>query len=101
MSKKDAIFLEVDDIPLRKAWIYIHSLTHIYIRICTHAVHTHTYTHTHTHIHTHTYIYTQEVLKEKKLVTYYSELYIGGKPFRILMDTGSSEFWVPSTECGE
>lgn len=42
---------------------------------------------------------TQEVLREKHLATYYGLVNIGESPFRILFDTGSCEFWVPSTEC--
>lgn len=42
---------------------------------------------------------TQEVLREKHLATYYGLVNIGDNPFRILFDTGSCEFWVPSTDC--
>ena len=41
----------------------------------------------------------KEVLKEKKLVTYYAELQVGLQTFKVLLDTGSCEFWVPSSEC--
>lgn len=41
----------------------------------------------------------KEVLKEKKLVTYFAHLQVGNGDFRILLDTGSSEFWIPSTQC--
>lgn len=42
---------------------------------------------------------TQEILREKHLATYYGIVSIGGTKFRILFDTGSCEFWVPSTDC--
>jgi hypothetical protein len=42
---------------------------------------------------------TQEVLREKHLATYYGMVKIGDTKFRILFDTGSCEFWVPSTDC--
>mmetsp|Transcript_31017 Transcript_31017/g.60500 ORF Transcript_31017/g.60500 Transcript_31017/m.60500 type:complete len:489 (+) Transcript_31017:104-1570(+) len=41
----------------------------------------------------------KEVLSEKKLVTYFCYLSVGNQTFRILLDTGSSEFWIPSAEC--
>jgi len=42
---------------------------------------------------------TQEVLREKHLATYYGMVTIGDTKFRILFDTGSCEFWVPSSAC--
>lgn len=42
---------------------------------------------------------TQEVLREKHLATYYGVVNIGDTKFRILFDTGSCEFWVPSSDC--
>jgi hypothetical protein len=41
----------------------------------------------------------QEVLREKHLATYYGNVQIGSTRFRVLMDTGSVEFWVPSSQC--
>ncbi len=50
----------------------------------------------------------QQVLAQKRLATYYGELNVGfgrdGDPtksqtFKMLFDTGSCEFWVPSSEC--
>jgi len=40
-----------------------------------------------------------EILSTKHLATYYGEIKIDGQPFRTLFDTGSCEFWVPSTMC--
>jgi len=42
---------------------------------------------------------TQEVLREKHLATYYGMVSIGDTKFRILFDSGSCEFWVPSSAC--
>ena len=50
----------------------------------------------------------QQVLAQKRLATYYGELNVGygreGDPtktqtFKMLFDTGSCEFWIPSSEC--
>jgi len=41
----------------------------------------------------------QEVLSEKHLATYYGSIKIGDQEFRLLLDTGSAELWVPSDEC--
>lgn len=50
----------------------------------------------------------QQVLAQKKLATYYGELQVGtnqnpdqtfGQTFKMLFDTGSCEFWVPSSQC--
>lgn len=47
----------------------------------------------------------QQVLSEKRLATYYGDVSIGvcgNKPkcqFKVLMDTGSCEFWIPSLNC--
>jgi hypothetical protein len=50
----------------------------------------------------------QQVLAQKRLATYYGELNVGygrdGDPnksqtFKMLFDTGSCEFWIPSNDC--
>jgi len=41
----------------------------------------------------------QEVVSAKHLVTYYGLLQLGDTQFRVLLDTGSCEFWVPSSDC--
>lgn len=50
----------------------------------------------------------QQVLAQKRLATYYGELNVGfgrdGDPtktqtFKMLFDTGSCEFWIPSSQC--
>lgn len=43
----------------------------------------------------------QQVLNEKRLATYFGEIEVGNQPFRVLFDTGSCEFWIPSTHCAE
>lgn len=40
-----------------------------------------------------------EILTEKHIATYYGTIQIGGTAFRVLFDTGSCEFWVPSDAC--
>jgi len=42
---------------------------------------------------------TEEVLTDKRLATYYSTFNIGGSLFRVLLDTGSAEMWIPSDQC--
>lgn len=41
----------------------------------------------------------EEVLREKHLATYYGTVSVGETQFRVLFDTGSCEFWVPSSAC--
>jgi Eukaryotic aspartyl protease len=41
----------------------------------------------------------EEVLSEKHLATYFGTISIDGTDFRVLFDTGSCEFWVPSAVC--
>ena len=47
----------------------------------------------------------QQVLAQKRLATYYGELEVGIDPssppqiFKMLFDTGSCEFWIPSHKC--
>ena len=41
----------------------------------------------------------QDVLNEKQISTYYARVQIGPVEFRMLMDTGSYELWVPSDQC--
>lgn len=41
----------------------------------------------------------EEILSEKHLATYYGTITIDHSDFRVLFDTGSCEFWVPSSEC--
>lgn len=41
----------------------------------------------------------QEVLREKHLATYFGTVRVGNTDFRVLFDTGSCEFWIPSSEC--
>jgi len=41
----------------------------------------------------------QEILTEKHIATYYGRLKIGNTVFKVLFDTGSCEFWVPSSVC--
>jgi len=41
----------------------------------------------------------EEVVSAKHLVTYYGLLQLGDTQFRVLLDTGSCEFWVPSSDC--
>lgn len=49
----------------------------------------------------------QQVLTDKRLATYYSDVTIGDCKekakcnFKVLMDTGSCEFWVPSVHCSK
>jgi len=38
-------------------------------------------------------------VSSKHLVTYYGLLQLGDMQFRVLLDTGSCEFWVPSSDC--
>lgn len=40
-----------------------------------------------------------QILSQKRLATYYGQVKIGSQPFKVLFDTGSCEFWVPSNEC--
>ena len=46
---------------------------------------------------------TVQTLDDRHLATYFGEISIGdtdgGQVFRIMFDTGSSEFWVPSNHC--
>lgn len=42
-----------------------------------------------------------QILSQKRLATYYGEVTIGDQPFKVLFDTGSCEFWVPSHKCHE
>jgi len=41
----------------------------------------------------------EEILSEKHLATYYGRILISGHEFKVLFDTGSCEFWVPSSTC--
>jgi len=41
----------------------------------------------------------EEILSEKHLATYYGRIKISDHEFKVLFDTGSCEFWVPSSEC--
>jgi cathepsin D len=40
-----------------------------------------------------------QILSQKRLATYYGQVTIGDQPFKVLFDTGSCEFWVPSHKC--
>lgn len=40
-----------------------------------------------------------EILSSKHLATYYGTIEIYGRHFKVLFDTGSCEFWVPSKNC--
>ncbi len=40
-----------------------------------------------------------EILSSKHLATYYGTIEIYGRHFKVLFDTGSCEFWVPSKDC--
>jgi hypothetical protein len=41
----------------------------------------------------------REVLRNRHIATYYGLVTVGAQEFRVMFDTGSCEFWVPSTEC--
>jgi len=41
----------------------------------------------------------EEILSEKHLATYFGRIKISKHDFKVLFDTGSCEFWVPSSEC--
>lgn len=41
----------------------------------------------------------EEILSEKHLATYFGHIGISGHDFKVLFDTGSCEFWVPSSLC--
>jgi len=41
----------------------------------------------------------EEILSEKHLATYFGHIAISGNDFKVLFDTGSCEFWVPSSLC--
>jgi hypothetical protein len=41
----------------------------------------------------------EEILTEKHLATYFGKISINQHDFKVLFDTGSCEFWVPSEQC--
>jgi len=41
----------------------------------------------------------QEVLRNRHIASYYGLVTVGGHEFRVMFDTGSCEFWIPSTQC--